>query len=412
VRARAHTAAAALFRSHKTRRWRARREAELRNEQRNMVLGADVLLCDALRECGVPVVRPLNADADDVAAAIAASGAGVLSRDGDFFRYQPAIAVFDGFRIVAGDDGLPLLRPTPADAAARPSTCAWPAARAVEPELAAAALAQIRDAHADAGDARRFDGVRDKFSASAKAGYVARGVSSSSDRRLGSLHLLARPIRAAVYARLGEQDVVEILPAWADGRCVFLEEQVDADASLDALLDDPVAAEAWLAARDGDCASAGAWPSADVAWRAAEREFNRAIVAIEMCAAAAPGGDVSMLRMLRSAFPERYNAPSAAPSAADCRPPPVVSLHGGGGGRPAGRGGGYGGGGFGGGRGFGGGGGRAARAPTGMPVHSALCACGAAFSMDAGECQWYAEKGYALPKRCVPCRAVAKARRG
>jgi hypothetical protein len=377
-----------------------------------MVLGADVLLCDALRECGVPVVRPLNADADDVAAAIAASGAGVLSRDGDFFRYTPPIKVFDGFRIEAGEDGLPLLLPTPADAAARTARRKWAETREVQPELAAAALAQVRDAHADAGAGRRFDGVRDKFTASAKAGYVARGVSSSSDRRLGSLHLLARPIRVAVYARLLENDVVEILPTWVDGRCVFLEEPVAADASLDALLDDPVAAEAWLAARDGDCASAadGAWSFPDVAWRTAERDFNRIIVAIEMCAAASPAGDVSMLRLLRSAFPERYDAPSAAPSAGDCRPPAVVSLHSGGG-RPAGRGGrgrGFGG------RSFGGGGGRPARecAPEGPPAHSALCACGSAFSMNASEVGWYAERGFMLPKRCAPCRAVAKARQG
>jgi hypothetical protein len=40
-------------------------------------------------------------------------------------------------------------------------------------------------------------------------GKLQLGVSSSSDKYLGSLYLVARPLRQAVYARLGETDPVE-----------------------------------------------------------------------------------------------------------------------------------------------------------------------------------------------------------
>lgn len=37
------------------------------------------------------------------------------------------------------------------------------------------------------------------------------------------------------------------------------------------------------------------------------------------------------------------------------------------------------------------------------------CACGATFTIEAGEKRWYENKGFVLPKRCVPCRAKKKA---
>lgn len=74
-------------------KWRMRRARELRTEERNIILAAvpaqpcteasadaqrlqDVILTDSLRENGIPVVRPFNADADDVLAALGSGPAG------------------------------------------------------------------------------------------------------------------------------------------------------------------------------------------------------------------------------------------------------------------------------------------------------------------------------------------------
>ena len=63
-------------------KWRKRREKELIKEERRFPVGIDVLVSEVFRECGVPVLRPLRADADDVLAALATSTSGsVLSSD-------------------------------------------------------------------------------------------------------------------------------------------------------------------------------------------------------------------------------------------------------------------------------------------------------------------------------------------
>jgi hypothetical protein len=37
--------------------------------------------------------------------------------------------------------------------------------------------------------------------------------------------------------------------------------------------------------------------------------------------------------------------------------------------------------------------------------------CGAEFEVSVGEQDWYAKKGWELPKRCKDCRAVARTKR-
>lgn len=360
-------------------KWRSRREGELRGERRNIVLGADVFLTDALRERGVPVVRPLGADADDVLAALAASvsGGGVLSRDGDFFRYAlPPLRVFDGWTLqLASAAGGDVLVPTAA-AAGRAVAAASRSARDVQPELATAALAEL----ADAG--RASSAIRDKYAAAAKGGCVRRGTTSSSDRRRGSLHVIARPLRAAVYARLGETGAVrEILPQWRDSDVSWTDEAVAPDATLDALLDDVSAAAAWLDARDGDDDSNGApWPQGEAEWRAAERRFNRRVLACELCAAAADPRSAdaragSLLALMRS-FPDYAAAPE--PSEQERSMAREVTFAGG--------------------------------FDDGPPAFRATCVdCKAGFDISHGEKKFMEEKGFTLPRRCRACRDRRKA---
>jgi hypothetical protein len=249
------------------------------------------------------------------------------------FRYcNPALTVYDGWRLQAATaGGEDVLVPTRA-ASARARAADVRSAREVQPALAAEALRELAD------ESRAASAIRDKYAASAKGGAVMRGCSSSSDRRRGSLHALARPLRAAVYARLREPAAVrETLPLWRDGAVAWVEEAVAPDAALEALLDDVLAAAAWLDARDGDddADSAGgealqAWPTEEVTWRAAERRFNRCILVAELCAAAAaaaPPGVPDASAALAATAPtgsvlalmrrfEAYSAPSSVPDAA------------------------------------------------------------------------------------------------
>jgi hypothetical protein len=356
-------------------KWRGRREDELKSERRSIVLGADVLLTDALRENGVEVVRPLGADADDVLAALAAFGAGgaagggVMSRDGDMYRYMPRLAVYDGWRLEARPDGDALV--PIAAAVGRAVSAASRSARDAQPELAAAALRELGDA------VRASSAIRDKYAASAKGGCVRRGCSSSSDKRRGNLHALARPLRAAVYARLGEQAPVrEIMPQWLSGDVAWTDEAVLPDAALDALLDDVKVAAAWLDARDGHDDDGAPWPPGEASWRAAERAFNRRILAAELCAAAADPADPrggSLLALMR-AFAE-YGA--ASPSGEQGSMKREVTFAGG--------------------------------FDTGPPAVTVTCSdCRGSFGITAGELRFFKDKGYEPPKRCKPCRERRK----
>jgi len=71
-------------------------------------------------------------------------------------------------------------------------------------------------------------------------------------QKMGNLHVIARPLRQALYSRLASVTVVEIFPVWNSdlNDVVFEETKVDPDKSLDHLLDDPAAALKWLTTND------------------------------------------------------------------------------------------------------------------------------------------------------------------
>jgi hypothetical protein len=246
------------------RKWRLRRNKELRYEDRRMVLGIDSFLSEALRRNGVRVVRPLVADADDVIASFAvASGAGacVLSKDSDFFRYAPSFRVCNGWYIQKGR-----LQLKPAATGSTSSAMA----REVDLSLAERGVGADRDGE-------------NKYNPSMRRGWIIRGCTSSSDKKMGNLHEIVRPLRAAVYARLGEDSAMEKLPEWIEetNSVSWVDTEVAADASLDALLDDPEAVLAWIEEREG--------PECDETWRNVERAFNRCALVAEMCATASEG---------------------------------------------------------------------------------------------------------------------------
>jgi hypothetical protein len=79
-----------------------------------------------------------------------------------------------------------------------------------------------------------------------------RGNPDSFTKAMGNLNLVARPLRQALYARLGNAVVQETFPEWDNGcnEVTWHTTSVAADTSLDALLDDPVRAFEWLANAD------------------------------------------------------------------------------------------------------------------------------------------------------------------
>lgn len=243
---------------------------------------------EMFRAAGVRVIRPIGADADDVLAALVASAdeakpAALVSRDSDFFWYDRELPVYSGWVLRRGTIELtPAAGPAPGGRE-RPR-------RMVQPELALAVAEWS------------VDGVITKFCANPRwDNAVTRGVSSSSDRAMGSLHLLSRPVRAAVYARLGAASVAEVLPLWAGGVVGWPKEDVAADASLDALLDDAPALRAWLEERDiGNGSSQVSWQ--EQRWRNKERDFNRCAVVAELVSAAS-GGTSTMCAVMQQ-FPQ------------------------------------------------------------------------------------------------------------
>mmetsp|Transcript_27594 Transcript_27594/g.40584 ORF Transcript_27594/g.40584 Transcript_27594/m.40584 type:complete len:201 (+) Transcript_27594:1011-1613(+) len=98
---------------------------------------------------------------------------------------------------------------------------------------------------------------------------------------MGNLHVIARPLRQALYSRLASVTVVEIFPVWNSdlNDVVFEETKVDPDKSLDHLLDDPTAALKWLTTND-----IALPPSIGEARHSQEwRSYARSMIVAELC---------------------------------------------------------------------------------------------------------------------------------
>lgn len=251
-------------------KWHKRRQEEIFKERKKVCLGVDIFLVESFQKHGIRVVRPLGADADDVLAALAIATSGiVLSRDRDFFRYDRPICVCNGFSV---RDGKLFLEPTTTiDTSAKPRSVT----RRVQLELAHAVLSYEQNWSL---------GVITKYRPSLMNGMTRRGTSSSSDKTMGNLHVLARPLRAAVYAILGEEWAVEEVPEWCkeNKKVVWTETTVAADPALVPVLNKPQAVVAWLVERDTLLETLEPW-------RAAERNFNICALAAEMIVVSSQG---------------------------------------------------------------------------------------------------------------------------
>lgn len=219
-------------------KWEARREREIISEDRSIPAAADVVLMALLRAHGADVIQPLHVDADDVVARLAMEwDALILSSDRDMLRYtdlddkERRVHPLFAFHSFVSDDGRIELLPR-IDFQSRS-----------EPRIVAGMELDLA--------AWRQPFCKLDIQTIKTHGYV-RGNTDAFTKQMGNLHKTSRPLRQALYARLGIETVFERLPVWDEkaGSVVWEDCSVNADARLDALLDDEAKAFEWLEERD------------------------------------------------------------------------------------------------------------------------------------------------------------------
>lgn len=256
----------------------------------------------------------MNIRTDDLLASIAARRKGrVLSQNNAFLCFEPRVEVVTGWIVNEASGAAPTLELLPVSETKRAHILRKDreARRPVDGTLAdrEAALSDAAPPGVGLSSALKY------LHEGRARGRVERGASSSSDSRLGNLHALAAPLREALYARLRQDEVEEVIPSWdADAGAVVWTETIvyaDPDSPLDFLLDDAHELAKWLGEKDADCAAAWGPESREVGWRTRERAFSRCALAAELVSAASfvSAEPRSLLQILRS-FPEYAAAPS------------------------------------------------------------------------------------------------------
>ncbi|KAJ2994377.1 hypothetical protein HDV02_001651 [Globomyces sp. JEL0801] len=203
-------------------KWRKRREREVIHGTQGIPQGIESLLGDEFRALGVPVYYSTDVDNDDAMAKFAQHfGGGILSGDNDFFRYEnSSFPVYDSFYIRNGRLYLNRWFGVP---------------RKIERIEKRPLLSVVPEV---SNKAPRLISV---FA----SGVYKRGTGSPLVKELGNSHFIVRPLRLALYHRLGVQTPIrEIFPTWnkEDQKVEWIDEEVLPDNKLDHLLDNPMEA--------------------------------------------------------------------------------------------------------------------------------------------------------------------------
>ncbi|KAI8593327.1 hypothetical protein BDZ88DRAFT_448298 [Geranomyces variabilis] len=203
------------------RKWRKRREDEIVKERRQVPLNAVALVGDIFSQCGVDVLFSADEDNDDTLCSYAqAHGAAVLSGDQDMFRYiDSTFEVYSQFVMDYASQTLILHRSKKMekDVEERPLI--------LDPlPITVRAPAQLYQLATHA--------------------HLMCGVPSALFMKLGNLHSTIRPLRQALYKRLGYDSITELMPLWDSvNSCVIWDETiVGPDGALDKYLDSPAEA--------------------------------------------------------------------------------------------------------------------------------------------------------------------------
>lgn len=192
-------------------KWVQRRMQEVAQERRNMIAYAETYLMAELQRVGCTVLSPPEIDGDDAIAWIARdTGGHILSRDNDMVRYGlPLDRILNGLEFQynrKGGIGSIILRMRSK-------------ARSVSPR-------ELPGEPFDAELQELWTAKEGSLVRNIKSGLLRRGNSDAYTKQWGNLHRLARPLRQALYARLGVESVTEILPTWnCDSKQAELEEE-------------------------------------------------------------------------------------------------------------------------------------------------------------------------------------------
>ena len=273
-------------------KWLERRKCEVELGERSMPSNAEVVLWSTLEQHGFQVYYPPGIDGDDAVARLAIEHNGsVLSRDTDMMRYGlPSGSILMDFAI--RDCKITFLTRTYGGENISPRNVSQ--LRCVTEEWVATDSSLLMHA---------------------RTGKLQHGNADGRTRTLGNLNILARPLRAAVYARHDLEPVLETMPDWADGKFCMDVALVNADNSLDGLLDDPPALLEWIRTHDvranqGSTAASfasvclnGSIEAAVAGWPSANRLHAAAMLAAGLHAAAIPNDpDQSTTRRMHEVY--------------------------------------------------------------------------------------------------------------
>ena len=198
------------------KKWKTRREREVRKSERRSPQGMNAILGDAFMENGVSVLYSWEADNDDTLAAYAQKeGAGILSEDQDFFRYVgKTYRVFCAYSIDADDSMITLTEVFKRRRVSRrPIAEILPKAPSTIP---------------------RFTG-----------NLYQRGTPTPLIKEMGNCHIKIRPLRQAYYARLNKTvPIKEVFPYWNHeiDDVDWTDDDVHPDSTYDHLLNSPLQA--------------------------------------------------------------------------------------------------------------------------------------------------------------------------
>lgn len=255
-------------------KWRSRRIAELKKGKRDVLVGSQAMLGEMFQNFGV-TVHFSSIDCDDTIAAFAYHFNGaILSQDKDFFRYyarskaekNPPYVIYSSFTTAGGRLNLKT----------QEAPRIYP--RGFPPRLKL--LDSLPKTHTSTSFLSKIpahEKVREETS-----WMLCRGCGSILTQELNP-HIIARPLRRALYSKMEYGCVFESLAHWDPEKgATFLEELVYPDETLAHLLDDPKKAFQEVFGAHGEKNP----EVSDQLWQA--HIFSQKTVIAELCAWAHP----------------------------------------------------------------------------------------------------------------------------
>lgn len=202
------------------RKWEARKVLEIKGKRR-LPYGIDLLLSNGFQGCGIPVMYSLEVDNDDLLASMAErDGAGILSRDLDFGKYRnSSFKVYSGFTWNLKDKtGLYLKERKFRN-------------NSFERELLGTNIHVVKDYQS----MTLANIIHKKLFKKGGGTLIFKELCTNPQLEL-------RPLRQALYDRLGVVRVTEILPRWVQSSVEWVKEEVECDKTYSCLLHNPLEA--------------------------------------------------------------------------------------------------------------------------------------------------------------------------